>query len=519
MSAGRDGPRLFAAGLATETNSFSAIPTGYDDFRKARPFDPQELRDTIFFGRSFRAYSQVAAERGASLVLGSYSFAIPAGPPPPAVYERLRRELLAELEAASPVDGVLLTLHGAMVCEGVDDCESDIVRHVRELVGATVRIGVLLDLHCDLPPSLLDATDAVVVVKEYPHVDVEQCARRLAAIVLDAIDGGISPTMASFDCRMVGLYPTVREPMRGFVDGVLQAAEREDGILAASLGHGFPYLDAARPGACALVISNDDPRQATRVAERIGRAFHRLRNDAPVIPLTLAQGLARALPGPEGHGPVVLADIADNAGGGAPSDSTYVLAELLRRGVTDAALGPLWDPVAVRLAFAAGVDGVLRLRLGGKMGESSGQPLDLTVRVKGLVRDLVQRWPQLEGDVEMPLGDAACLDIDGIDVIVVSVRDQAFGLELFSSFGIDPGQKRLLVVKSANHFRAAFDAIARDVLYVDAGGALPSDPRDIPYQRFDRLAFPWLEEPLVTGSPDQPTPGRSAPPRTAEATS
>jgi microcystin degradation protein MlrC len=488
--------RLFAGGLATETNSFSPIPTGFSDFRTAAGTDPQELRDTIFFGRSFRSYAAVAAARNADIVFGPYSFAIPAGPPPPRVYERLRDGLLGELEAALPVDGVLLTLHGAMVCEGIDDGESDIVGRVRALVGDGVRIGVLLDLHCDLPEELLDVSDAVVVVKEYPHVDVERCARRLAEIVVDAAAGRVAPAMAAFDCRMVGLYPTVREPMRSFVDGVLHRAEREQGVLAASLGHGFPYLDAVGPGARALVVTDRDPERAAQIAEHVGREFYAIRGEAGLRPLPLREGLDRALSAAGPGGPVVVADIADNAGGGAPSDSTFVLRELLERGARDVGLGPLWDPVAVQLAFSAEIGATLTLRLGGKMGPDSGEPLDLEVTVKGLVRDLCQRWPQLDGFAEMPLGDAACLTVDGIDVTVVSLRDQAFGLELFTSFGVDPRDKRLLVVKSANHFRAAFDTLARDVIYVDAGGALPSDPRAIPYTRFDLQAFPWLDDPL-----------------------
>lgn len=488
--------RLFAGGLATETNSFSPIPTGYSDFRTAAGADPQEVRDTIFFGRSFRSYAGVADARNVDLVLGSYSFAIPAGPPPRPVYERLRDELLAELEAVLPVDGVLLTLHGAMVCEGIDDCESDIVVRVRRLVGDSVRIGVLLDLHCDLPQELLDAADAVVVVKEYPHVDVEQCARKLAEIVVDAVEGRVTPTMASFDCRMVGLYPTVREPMRSFIDSILHGAEREHGVLAASLAHGFPYLDAPGTGARSLVITDGDPVRAVQIAEHVGKELYAIRAEAALRPLPLREGLDKALSYTSSGRPVVLADIADNAGGGAPSDSTFILRELLERGVADVGVGPIWDPVTVQLAFAAETGAMLTLRLGGKMGPDSGDPLDLTVRVKGLVRDLFQRWPQLDGYAEMPLGDAACLHVEGIDVIVVSLRDQAFGLELFTAFGVDPRKKRLLVLKSANHFRAAYDAIAREVIYVDANGALPSDPRAIPYTRFDTQAFPWIDDPL-----------------------
>jgi microcystin degradation protein MlrC len=495
----RPRPRVFAGGLATETNSFSPIPTGYDDFRRAAAGESQERRDTIFFGRSFRSYAAVAADRDVDLRVGPYSFATPAGPPARPVYERLRDELLAELDAARPVDGVLLTLHGAMTCEGIDDCESDIVERARELVGGSATVGVLLDLHCDLPPALLDAADAIVVVKEYPHVDAEPCARRLAEIVTDAIARRASPTIAAFDCRMVGVYPTVREPMRGFVDGVLHAAEREHGVLAASLAHGFMYLDG-HPGAHALVVADGDRGAAARTAERIGRAFNALRRELALGALPLQEALDRALASGAGSGPVVLADMADNAGGGAPSDSTFALRALLEREVSGCGLGPLWDPVAVQLAFAAGEGSRLTVRLGGKIGPISGDPLDVTVTVRGLVHELVQRWPQQVGHSEIPMGAAAWLEADGVDVVVTTVREQAFGLELFTAFGIDPREKRLLVLKSANHFRAAYDPVAREVLYVDAGGALPTDPRAIPYTRFDRQAYPWVDDPLGEGA-------------------
>ena len=492
-------PHIFAGGLATETNSFSPLPTGYDDFRKTLPGASQADRDTIFFGRSFRSYAAVAMRRGLVLEIGSFAFAIPAGPPPRAAYERLRDELLAEIRGHLPLDGVLLTLHGAMVCEGVADCETDIAQRVRETIGDAARIGVLLDLHCDLPPELVDVVDAVVVVREYPHVDVEPRAMQLAEILADAISGIAQPTMARFDCHVVGLVPTVREPMRGFVDRVLIPAEDEPGTLAVSLGHGFPYLDAPGAGACAVVVSNADAQLAHEVAARVGSAFYAIRHEVTLSPTPLDLALDHALPGSH-DGPVLLADTADNAGGGAPSDSTFVLAELLRRGVREAGVAPLWDPGAVRVAFASELGSTIDLRLGGKSTRFSGDPLDVTARVKGLCRNLVQRWPQADGFAEMPLGDAACLDVDGIDVVVVSLRDQAFGLELFTSFGIDPAAKQLLVLKSANHFRAAYDPIASDVVYVDAGGALPADPRDIAYTRFDCAAFPWIDDPLGDGA-------------------
>jgi len=125
-----------------------------------------------------------------------------------------------------PVDVVLLMLHGAMVAQGYDDCEEDMIRRVRDIVGPTTVIGVELDLHCHLSPSLIAPADVVIADKEYPHIDINDRARELFDLAVATKLGNVRPTMALFDCRMVGLYPTSRQPLRGFVDAMTEAETR-----------------------------------------------------------------------------------------------------------------------------------------------------------------------------------------------------------------------------------------------------------------------------------------------------
>lgn len=488
--------RVFVGGLVTETNVFSPIPTGYADYVQSAPDESQSAREQLVFGSTFGRYAEKALGRGFDLVQGTYAFAFPAGVTVQAAYERLRDPLLRELGAAMPVDAILLTLHGAMVAEGYEDCETDIVSRARAVVGSDVPIGVLLDPHCDLPDALIEAADAIVIFKEYPHTDVDDRAGELAEVVFDAACGRSRPVMATFDCRMIGLYPTTVQPMRGYIDHELLAAEAEPGVLSVSLAHGFLYSDTSVTGARALAVTNGDADLASVVAEQVGRSFYDLRHEVTLSPLSMAEGLDRALEVAASRRPVVVADMSDNTGGGAPGDSTFVLRELLSRGVQDAAIAPFWDPVVVQLAFAAEEGAQLRVRLGGKTGPSSGEPLDLTVRVKGLVRGLVQLWPQTSGHARMPCGDCAYLECDGVGIVVTSTRQQAFGVELFTSFGVDPASKSLLVLKSSNHFNAAYAPLAAEVIYMAPPGALIADPRDVPYTKVDlRLRYPHVEDP------------------------
>lgn len=481
--------RVFAGGIATETNTFSPMPTGLRDYKIVRPGDEVE-EGTM---PAFEQFRLGAAARSWEYVFGLYASAQPAGLTTRSAYESLRDELLDRLQAAMPIDVALLGLHGAMVAEGYDDCETDIIERARAIVGRDAKIGVELDLHCDVTQAMIDAADAIVLYKEYPHVDVAKRAADLFNIVADSAEGKTSPTMALFDCRMIGLYLTSYEPLRSFVDELL-AMEGSDGILSVSLVHCFPWADVPTCGAQALAITDGDPEQAARVAQEVGRRFHAMRRELDQVPFTIDEALDQALAAPQG--PVVIADRADNAGGGAASDSTFMLKAMLARGISNAGIASMWDPVAVQVAMSGGVGANLDLRLGGKMGPASGDPLDLKVTVAGIVEDMYQSWPQQGEPMRIPCGDSVWLQCEGIDIIVSSKRGQPMSPDVFTNFGIDATRKRILVVKSAQHFYAGFSPIASKIIYMAAPGAVAPRYTEIPFTRVDLNKYPWVEDPF-----------------------
>ena len=497
--------RSFVAGIVTETNTFSPIPTGASEWERVdRPED-------IVPDSSLDGFRRKAAAAGDEITFGLYAFAMPAGITVRKAYEDLRDELLGQLRAAMPVDAVFLPLHGAMVADGYDDAEGDLIERVRELVGPDVTIGVHIDLHCHLTQRMLDHCDALVIYKEYPHTDMAARAEDLYDLIRDAHLGHTAPVMAMFDCRFMGIVPTNPKPMRGFVDAMM-AAEGADGVLSLSLGHGFPWGDVPDSGARMLAVIDgtavdDGLAVASATAAAWGKRFFDLRHEVVVKPLPLDAAIDRALAAT--RGPVVVADQADNAGGGAPSDSTFVLRRLLERGVPDAALAMMWDPIVVHLAKSAGVGAQLAVRLGGKMGPTSGDPLDLDVTVAGIRDGLVQMWPQVDGSLASPAGDCVHLRVHGlagapssggdVDVIVTTRRGQVLGVEVFTAFGIDLAAKRVVVVKSIQHFFAAYAPVAAEVVYMAAPGAVAPRMETIPLVRADLRAFPWVEDPFAEG--------------------
>lgn len=490
--------RIFAAGIATETNTFCPVPTSAEDFLVLRGQDllsghvehpSLDLSDP---------WGAQAGARGDTFLFSLMAWAQPSGITVRAAYESLRDELLRDLRAALPVDIVLLMLHGAMVAQGYDDCEQDLIDRVREIVGPDTVIGVELDLHCHLSAAKIAHADLVITYKEYPHTDVADRARELFDLARATHLGQIKPTMALFDCRMVGLYPTSREPLRSFVNALAQAERRPD-ILSVSFGHGFPYADLPHMGAKMLVVADRDAALAAQVAQELGTALYGLRRQIGFESISLGMDVAldRALRSQ--HTPVVVADQSDNTGGGAPGDATFALRWLLDRGATDCALAILYDPVAVQIARKAGVGARLSLRVGGKMGPSSGQPVDLEVEVRSLRDGYLHAFPQQVGEPMLfPAGDVAVVRHGTVDLVLSSERCQCFSPSIFTDLGIDPTRKRLLIVKSVQHFHSAFAPIAGEIIYMAAPGAVAPDPRQIPYQRVDtERLYPWQEDPLT----------------------
>jgi microcystin degradation protein MlrC len=237
-----------------------------------------------------------------------------------------------------------------------------------------------------------------------------------------------------------------------------------------------------------LVVTDNRPDHGATLAGSLGRRLFEMRDHILPGYLSMDEALDRAMAA--GRGPVVLADGSDNAGGGAPSDSTFILKALLDRGIENAAVACMWDPIAVQLAMEAGEGAQFDLRLGGKMGPMSGDPLDLRVTVTKIVPDAAQSFGQGPEKAQSRLGGAVALRTNGVDIVVNSIRTQVFNPDVFANLGIDPTQKRILVVKSMQHFYAGFAPIAADILYVAAPGALTPDFGALPYKKANRSIWP-----------------------------
>lgn len=481
--------RVFVGSLATETNTFSPLRTDLQDFKDSFYAPPGEHPVTpTLCSAVFPAARARAAGYGWQVIEGTATWAEPGGLVNSRTWQALRDQLLAEITAALPLDAVLLGLHGAMVAQDCLDCEGELLEAVRGIVGPDTLVGATFDPHSHLSQRRIDNLDIVTVFKEFPHIDFVETAERLVALADRTLRGEIRPAIAVHDCRMIELLPTSREPMRSFVDRI-KRLEQEPGILSISVIHGFMAGDVPDLGTKVIVVTDNDPDRGNRLAEVLGEELFGFRGSTRPEFLSPGQALDRAAA--IAGGPVVIADVWDNPGGGVPGDSTVLLRAMLERGVKNAALASIWDPIAVRTCTSAGEGARLQLRFGGKMSAGSGDPLDAEVIVRKARTAAVQSF----GDSVVPLGASVWIEVGGIDVILNTVRSQVFNPDIFSNFGIDPRAKSVLAVKSTNHFQEAFSHIASEILYVAIDGPYPNNPVTNDYKHLTRAIWPRVEDP------------------------
>jgi microcystin degradation protein MlrC len=486
--------RFFIAMFSHETNTFSTIPTDRRQF---------EARDLRYGGELLEAYRgtgtclggmiDAAGARGVTLVPSLAAAASPAGRVTGDFYALTKERLVADLRAAGALDGVLLDLHGAMVPESTEDGEGDLLGAVREAVGPSVPVAVTLDFHANVTHDMVRHATLLHGYKTYPHVDMDARGREATERLLDVAAGGIRPTVA---WRQPPLLPpiagqlTARGPMRRLYD-LAAEMERDPKVVTISIFAGFPLADIKDAGLSIYVATDNDQALADRLADRLAATAWEHRREFLHTALPVGEAVARALA--TAGRPVILADIADNTGGGAGGDTTEILRELLRVGARQTTVACIWDAEAVQACVKAGVGATVTVRVGGRVDPSHGAPVPVTGRVRTLSDGrFIHKGPMFRG-LEGRLGPTAVLDVNDLKIILISLRWQTLDPEMLRFVGIEPTAERILVVKSSIHYRAAFEPLAHTLIEVDAPGLSSSNLARFTFKHVRRPIYPLDE--------------------------
>ena len=483
--------RLLIAMMKHETNTFSPVPTPLERFRPL--YGEAAVRAYRGTGTGLGAYLELAEREGAEIVVPIAAGAPPSRPVEDEAYRHIT-DTICEAAARGGFDGIMLDLHGAMVTESLEDGEGRFLKRLRAIDPKTP-IAVSLDMHANLYDEIIANATIVTGYRTYPHVDTYETARLAGEILLRTIRGEVKPVMAWGNVPM--LPHVMRQGTDDHPNKELQhrcAAMTADDALAASLFTGFPHADIANAGLSAVVVTDGDLKLAEDLRnELLDRAW--VEREAFVYQIEpLKESIARAKAMPPGEGPIVLLDHYDNCASGGTMDTTAVLAEIFRQRLENVAAFAIYDPEAVQQAIAAGIGAEVSLSIGGKI-EMTAIPVESPpLTVSGMVKTISNgryrnRGPMGRG-VQMDMGPAVVIDTGPVEIVLISRHVEPSDLNCLVSLGIDPTQKRYVMLKSRIHWRAGLGKLAKAVVDCAGVGVCTSDYGQLQFKKVRRPIYP-----------------------------
>ena len=489
--------RIVIAALRHETNTFSPVATPLTAF-----FDRfsasgtgilsgdtalESFEDT---GVPFAAFVKAARARKAEVIVPLYANANPSAPTDRQSFDTMTAAIVAAV--ADGCDAVLLDLHGAMVVEGIDDAEGELLLRIRS-VAPDVPLGVALDFHSNLSSGFFEAADVVTGYRTYPHVDTFETGERAASTLFEWIDGGAKPQLVYRRVPMLthmNCQSPAREPMKTVMDRAI-AAEATGEVSNASVFGGFPLADVPEAGLFVAVVA-DEASAAERVADELADLAWKRREAFVYQSEPLSETIAHAKT--LGEFPVVLAEHGNNCGAGGSVDTMHVYREIMNQALDGVIAGPVWDPEAVAQLIGYGVGESVSIAIGGKTDlpaiNQRGEPLQMEGRVRCITDGrFVVTGPMFNG-VEISMGRTVVLDTGAMQLVVSEKRVEPFDLGVFTHCGLDPRAAHYVLLHSRQHFRAGFEPVAAHILLVSGPGVCTSDYDMLPFTRLTRPIYP-----------------------------
>ncbi|MDH3579539.1 MAG: M81 family metallopeptidase [Hyphomicrobiales bacterium] len=487
--------RVLIAGFKHETNTFSKLPTDIDAYRARGLYYGEEMRAALAGTNTEIAGFLDACDRhGWEPVLSVAADATPSGLVTAQAYDEIAGCILKTIDDAGPLDAVLLQLHGALVAEGRDDAQGDLLADIRKRVGSDTPVGVTLDLHANITDRVGELSTVLIGYRTYPHVDQHEIATQCADLIARTLAGEIAPKVWVARGAQLDGVDHGRTTGPGPMPDILTMADgliEKHGLLAASINAGFPWADIPYVGPTAVVVADAGNNGAEIAVNALRDEIWRSRETITIDLVSAEAAIAQALEAGKPGAPFVIADFADNPGGGGYGDSTGLLRAMIEAGLENAALSSLYDPECVAACEAAGEGAELELQLGGKLEPRLGPPITASGTVIGLYDGKFKLEGPMSTGVAIDIGPAAVFRVGRIDIVLASKRAQNYDRQFFRAFGIEPTERSILAVKSAQHFRADYAPIACRIAVVDEGGGITSHNfRSLDYRHVRRPVWP-----------------------------
>ena len=475
-------------GIMHESNTFSDTRTDYGAF--SQTFARYLINAWSETHHEMAGFIQGASQYDYTAYPTLMASATPAGPVTDDAFDRLTDMLIQHLKSIPECNGLLLALHGALVAESYPDGDGEILRRLRVELGRDLPIVVTLDQHANISEQMVAESTALVIYKTTPHIDQRQRGRQAAELMMRILRDEVTPTQALAKPPMllnILYHNTSVPPMEPILTAAKQLETRTD-VLAANVALGYPYADVYEAGPAFVVTTDNDPKLAHMEADRLSDMLWGVREELTLDLPDAAQAVAQAVDADK-H-PVILVEIGDNIGGGSPGDSTFVLAALQQQRASGFVV-ILCDPEGVPTCVQAGIGAEVALDVGGKADNLHGDPVSIQGKVR-LIHDgrYEETEPRHGGQRHHNQGLTAVLTVEDSLVVLTSRRQTPFSLHQLLSLGINPTEMRMIVVKAAVAFRAAYEPIAGQIIEVDTPGLTAVNPWHFEYHNIRRPLFP-----------------------------
>lgn len=486
--------RLAALGMIHEANTFAPTHLGLDAFDRAGILRRDEIARQHAGGTSPMAGFLRGAERpGVEIVPLMTTTLTPGGPITAGALEMFVDEMTAALASEGPFDGVLAGLHGAAVAEHVHDVDGYMLKRIRQVVGPDVPIGVCLDLHANISKEMCEHADVLNTYRTNPHVDAHVVAEEIADVVIRTARGEIQPTLAFEPIpALIGILQqnTDRAPMRDVMEDVRELMTRPE-VLSATVSEGYPYADVPEMGMAVIVVTNDDGPAARQHAKRLaGRTWER-RDEFFTAATDVDQALQQAAD--TSDGPILLLDVGDNIGGGAPGDSVELLASAVRLGV-GSLLTVVADSQAATTCHRQGIGALVTLSIGGKATPDHYRaPVDADGIVLALHNGVYEATDVAHGGVRhYNAGPSAAVRLDtGQTVVLTTHAAPPFTASQLPTLGLEIEDFHVVVAKGVHSPLASYGPRVQQIVQVDTPGITSADVRRFTYQHRRVPLYPF----------------------------
>ena len=487
--------KIFVSGFMHETNTFSQLPTTLDSYRSRSLYFGDEVFQKLRGTKTeIAAFWDVCMEQNWDVICPIFANATPGGKVTKEAFQFVSSKIVDSLKKDGPFDGVLLALHGAMVCAHVDDGEGELLKIIRGQIGSHVPIAITLDLHANVTDQMAELTNIIVIYRTYPHIDQYEVAKEAANLLRRTIIGEISPSCFVRRGKMLDGADHGRTTLPGPMTEAISEAKKiceEESVFSVSVAAGFPWVDIYETGPSVVIVGQEGSHDYKSFAEPIINQIFDSRSETTINIQSVDDAIEEVLESEKVGRPIVLSDFADNPGGGGYGDSTILLKAMIGAKIENAAFGTIYDPEAVQTCIEQGLGAQVVVEIGGKISPAYGVPIEITGKVLAVTDGRFRLEGPMMAGTPVDMGPTVVLKIGGIEVILTSGRFQVYDLNYFKHSRIDVFSKDVVAVKSAHHFRAAYEPIASKILIVDSGKGLTSrNYKELPYHKVRRPIYP-----------------------------